>query len=73
MKIQDLIDHLQRNYKPDESIVVAWWDQDHFDAAEQLSPEDWAKAADYMENMRWSYTHDALCDVLDEFNNQAKD
>ena len=67
MKIQDLIDYLQHNYAPDEAIVVAWWDKEHFDAAENLSPEEWAQAAEYMGEMDWHYTHDALNDVLDGY------
>jgi hypothetical protein len=67
MKIQDLIDYLQRNYAPDEAIVVAWWDKEHFDAAENLSTEEWAQAAEYMSEMDWHYTHDALNDVLDGY------
>ena len=68
MKIQRLIDYLQRNYEPDEAIVVAWWDQDHFDAAVNLSPDEWARAAEFMgEYKDWHYTHEELGDLLDEY------
>jgi hypothetical protein len=67
MKVRELIDALQRNYAPDEAIVVAWWDKEHFDAAENLSTEEWAQAAEYMDEMDWSYTHDALEYTLNEY------
>jgi hypothetical protein len=67
MKIQDLIDYLQRNYEPDDAIVVAWWDQEHFDAAVNLSPDEWAQAAEFMGEMDWSVTHETLVCALDEY------
>jgi len=64
MKIQELIDTLQRNYDPDDAVVIAWWDQDSFNEAGDMDEGEWAKATEYMDEMDWSRTHDALTDVL---------
>lgn len=64
MKVYELIQHLQNNYAPDEAIVVAWWDQDSFSEAGDIDKDEWAKAAEYMGEMDWSRTHNALTDVL---------
>jgi len=67
MKVGDLIDYLKRNYSPDDAIVVAWWDQDSFSDAHDMDEDEWAKATVYMDEMDWSYTHDALEYTLNEY------
>jgi len=67
MKVRELMNYLNENYKPDDAIVVAWWDQSHFDAAENLTQDEWAKAAEHINDIDWWYTHDALGEVLDNY------
>jgi hypothetical protein len=66
MQVQELIDYLTKYYKPDESIVVSWWDQSHFDDAERITTAEWAACCDAMDDIDWSRTHDALTDALHE-------
>jgi hypothetical protein len=66
MKVLELINYLIDNYKPDDAIVVAWWDRDHFDTAD-MTHEQWVDAADHLENMEWSSTYDRLLYALNDY------
>lgn len=33
MKVKDLIEQLQRDYKPEDSLLVAYWDKDYVQTA----------------------------------------
>ena len=67
MKVAELIKYLNETYSADDSIVVAWWDQDSFSQSQDMDKDEWAKAADYLEDIDWQYTHDTLGVVLDEY------
>lgn len=67
MKVRELIDALQRNYDPEDALVVAFWERKYFDTSD-LTPEQWVDAADYLDGeMDWSYTLDALAYTLNEY------
>lgn len=72
MKVSEVIDILNRKYKPDDDLVFAWWIQKSFSEAKDLTSEEWAAAADYMEDMDWARTHEELCWVLGDWNNRVK-
>ena len=67
MKVRELIDALQRDYDPEDALVVAFWDREYFDTSD-LTPEQWVDVADYLDSeMDWSSTHDALGDLLNKY------
>jgi hypothetical protein len=70
MKVRELMNYLNENYDPDDAIVVAWWDRDHFDTAD-MTPEQWVDATDKVD-IDWSLTKqwldDALYDYLENQN-----
>jgi hypothetical protein len=49
MKVSRLIELLQEQNKPDEEIVVLWWEKNHFDFPEdyelKLTDEAWLKVS----------------------------
>ena len=67
MKVREIIETLQAMYDPDDAVVIAWWDRDSFRDAHDMDEDEWAKATVYMDEMDWSYTHDALEYTLNEY------
>jgi len=73
MKIRDLIKFLQSIYDPNDSIIVAWWDQDSFSEASDMDKDEWAKAAEYITDGKdWSGTHDDLAEVVRYYIEQKR-
>ena len=67
MKVRELIDALQRDYDPEDALVVAFWDREYFDTSD-LTPEQWVDVADYLgSEMDWSRTHERLSDLLADY------
>ena len=64
MKVSEIIELLNKMYAPDDSVVFAWWDQDSFSDAGDMDKDEWANATEFMDEMDWSRTHDALTDLL---------
>lgn len=31
MKVKQIVENLQKYYKPDDDLVIAWWDKEYFD------------------------------------------
>lgn len=60
MKVSQIIKVLQEFYSPDDVVVIAWWNKELFQEAYDLPDEDWEAAAESMENMDWSRTHEDL-------------
>lgn len=54
MRVQQLIDRLQELYKPNERIIVSWWDKEMFLVPDDLdetgfrnpTDEEWNEAVD---------------------------
>lgn len=65
MKVSQIIEILQAKYSPDDSVVVAWWDKQAFSAAHGMEPDEWAAAAEYLDDIDWSRVHDDLSSQLD--------
>jgi hypothetical protein len=66
MKVRTLVDYLVNNYDLDDSIVVAWWEKEQFNA---VPPDEWEEATEYMEEIDWSHTYDALSNALNDYLN----
>lgn len=45
MRVKEIIERLQRDYKPDTQLVVLWWDKEGFDRRDdddmELTVEKW--------------------------------
>jgi len=67
MKVSEIIELLSKMYDPNDSVVIAWWDQDSFSEASDMDEDEWTKATEYMDEMDWSRTKDGLTDVLRYF------
>jgi len=66
MKVRELIHYLEKQYDPEDALVVAFWDRTSFDTAD-LTPEQWEDAAEYMEGIDWQYVHKTLGEVLEGY------
>ena len=53
MKVKDAIKHLKK-LKPNDDIVIAWWEKDAFP---DVADNDWSYAAQKADDMDWSNTH----------------
>lgn len=71
MKVKDLIELLQKEYKPDDSLVVATWDKEQF--APLLNPDDdWADIAQScMDECDWGGITEDMIDHIQSY--QASD
>jgi hypothetical protein len=67
MKVSEIIELLNKNYDPDDAVVVAWWDQASFSAAHDMDKDEWADVAEDLDGIDWSYTHDILTDALTDY------
>ena len=73
MKVGELINYLTKYYEPDDCIVVAWWDQSHFEEAEHINNAEWEACCEAMERMDWSMTFEKLEVELSECLEQMED
>jgi len=65
MKVKDIIKLLQKSHKPNEDLIVAWWDKDMFPA---ISKKDWADFADSATyEVDWSSGHDNISYYYDRW------
>ena len=65
MLVKDAIRYLQRDYKPDDEIIVAWWDKE--EGFEDMTDEEWDDAVAVADHhMDWSSTHDDLVCCIEE-------
>lgn len=78
MKVKDLIDRLQSNYKPDDELFVEYWDKEcveGYGTSRKLSEDEWASAVEEMENGEFayqSYAADLLVDKAEEAMEESK-
>jgi len=73
MKVEDLINHLTKYYDPQDHIVVAFWDQSHFEEAEHINIAEWNACSEYMEDIDWSRIKESLEVALSECLEQMED
>ena len=70
MKVSDAIKYLQNDYKPDDEIVMAWWDIKAFEG-DDIDPEHWAEFVDHVESKKdWSGDQE---DISFMYENWKKD
>ena len=53
MKVKDAIKYLKK-LKPNDDIVIAWWEKDAFP---DVADNDWSYAAQKADDMDWSNAH----------------
>ena len=53
MKVKDAIKYLKK-LKPNDDIVIAWWEHEAFP---DVSNDDWPFAAERADDMDWSNAH----------------
>ena len=73
MKVGELINYLTKYYEPDDCIVVAWWDQSHFEEAEHINTAEWNACCEYMEDIEWYPVKQSLEVALSECLEQMED
>lgn len=51
MKVSEAIAMLSKHYKPEDDIIIAWWDKEggDFYADKPLTPEAWKDVVDSLE------------------------
>ena len=73
MKVRELMNYLNEAYDPDDALIVAWWDRDHFDTAD-MTPEQWVDAADNIDiegSMELMLTKQWLDEALNDYMENA--
>lgn len=64
MKVSEAIRMLKEHHKPDEDIIIAWWDKSYFEEIE--NNYEWEKLCEHTDNkFDWSGTHDLIQLELD--------
>ena len=64
MKVKDLIKMLQENYKPEDSLIVATWEQDSFTPLLE-EDDDWAAIAQScMDEVDWAGPTEDIIDHI---------
>jgi|TARA_R110000787_G_scaffold68032_2_gene152276 hypothetical protein len=61
MKVQDIIDVLNKK-DPDEELIVAWWDQECFDVSKETWDDKVYKIEKYLDT---SIIHEWIAEGLD--------
>jgi len=58
MKVKRAIKILTEQYKEDDDLVMAWWDNESFP---EVPAEDWESVSERLEHkMDWSGSHDDM-------------
>lgn len=78
--IKELIKVLSSRYKPEEKIIVAWWDKEWFEQVldRKLNNQEWEEVLDECEKvMEYTNLGDLLMieaeRALDEYSKELKD
>jgi len=61
MIVKDAIKYLKKGYKPNDEIVMAWWDKEMFDG---IDDDNWSEACDIAEDIDWSHAHFQMMDAI---------
>tara|TARA_R110000744_G_C18858212_1_gene503615 strand:+ start:247 stop:471 length:225 start_codon:yes stop_codon:yes gene_type:complete len=63
MQVEEIINILEQNYKPDEELIIAWWDQIAFE--EYVDKHTWDDHVIKFEKvMDTSHIHDDIKDFM---------
>ena len=60
MRVDSLVDLLQKFYKPEEELVILWWERSAFDDEMRLTKGQWEDMCDYLNDLDYSTIHDTL-------------
>ena len=67
MKVKDLIEMLQREYSPEDSLIVATWEKKSFDPLLK-EDDDWAEIAQScMDEVDWGWVTQDIIDHIESF------
>lgn len=61
MIVKDAIKYLKKDYKPNDEIVMAWWDRKMFD---KMTDDEWSEACYIAEDIDWSNAHFQMMDAI---------
>ena len=63
MQVEEIINILKQNYKPDEELIIAWWDQIAFEG--YVDKETWDDhTVKYEKHMDTSEIYDDIKDFM---------
>ena len=63
MQVQTIISILEQNYRPDEELIIAWWDQIAFE--EFVDSDTWdVRVIEFEKVMDTSLIHDDIKDFM---------
>lgn len=66
MTVQQLKDQLDRYYKPDDVLIVAYWERDYF--FDHVPKDQWRDVAEYTEEiMDWASAHEDMVHISKEY------
>ena len=64
MLVSQIIEVLQANYKPTDSLYIEWWDKEGIDLGEPISNDVWARAIEIAEDGDQSYPNSMISEML---------
>ena len=68
MKVEQLINQLRRHYKPDDDLIVDYWDRDNFP---EIPRKKWGEFASHVEaKMDRSNDHETIGWMWDDYRSQ---
>lgn len=77
MLVKELIEQLQKNYQPEDNLIVAYWDKDIIESYEEV-PEmtegDWSEVVAKYEDGEFGWQSDAtdsFLELVEEVKNVA--
>lgn len=84
MKVREVIENLQKYYKPDDDLVIAWWDTEYFaecvtDYEYQLTKDDLETIGgmsidtEYVSNEITDYVRELVADRLNTIEQDEKE
>lgn len=70
MKVKTLVEMLQRDFDPEDSVIAAVWEKETFKPL--LNDEsDWPKVAQScMDEVNWNLIHDEIMDHVQDYSYQ---
>ena len=69
MKVEQLINQLKLRYKPDDDLIVDYWDRDNF---KDIPKDKWGEFASHVEGrMDRSNDHETIGWIWDDYKRQG--
>ena len=71
MTVKELIEQLKVYHKPNDDLIVAYWERDMFG---EIPKGEWGEFANHVEaKMDWSSDHEVIEWMWDEYNKERKE